>query len=145
MAADISIITITQAIQQAVAPVFLLAGIGGLLNVLTGRLARIIDRSRSLYQRLEHATDERADGIRQELETLTRRGRVVHRAIGFSTGSALLVCVVIALLFINAVMGWHSDTSIAVLFILAMVCLIISLTGFLREIQLATRVMLNGP
>jgi hypothetical protein len=145
MVAELSIITLAQAIQQSVAPVFLLAGIGGILNVLTGRLARIIDRSRSLYQRLEHVTDEREEGIREELRTLTRRGRVVHRAIGFSTGSALLVCLVIAMLFVNAVMGWHSDTPIAVLFILAMVCLIISLTGFLREIQLATRVMLNGP
>jgi hypothetical protein len=128
MVAELSIITLAQAIQQSVAPVFLLAGIGGILNVLTGRLARIIDRSRSLYQRLEHVTDEREEGIREELKTLTRRGRVV-----------------IAMLFVNAVMGWHSDTPIAVLFILAMVCLIISLTGFLREIQLATRVMLNGP
>ena len=145
MAAELTVITITHAIQQAVAPVFLLAGIGGILNVLTGRLARIIDRSRALHQRLEHATDERAAAIRTELHTLTKRGRVVHRAIGFSTGSALLVCVVIAHLFINAVMGWHAGTPVAVLFILAMIFLIVSLTGFLREIQLATRVMLNGP
>lgn len=145
MAADLATVTITHAIQQAVAPVFLLAGIGAILNVLTGRLARIIDRSRSLHQRLEHASDDIAAAIRDELETLTKRGRVVHRAIGFSTGSALLVCVVIAVLFVNGVMGWASGLVVAGLFILAMGFLIASLTGFLREIQLATRVMLNGP
>lgn len=145
MAADMTVVTITHAIQQAVAPVFLLAGISGLLNVLTGRLARIIDRSRSLHQRLEHATDERAAAIHVELDTLTKRGRVVHRAIGYSTGSALMVCVVIALLFVNAVMGWDGGLMVAGLFILAMIFLIVSLMGFLREIQLATRVMLNGP
>lgn len=138
-------ITITQAISQAVAPVFLLAGISGLLNVLTSRLARIIDRSRVLHQRLENADEARAAAINEELATLTKRGHAVHRAIGFSTASALLVCVVIALLFLNAVMGWHSETLIGSLFVLTMLCLIISLTGFLREIQLATRIMLNGP
>ncbi|MFT6552710.1 MAG: NADH/NAD ratio-sensing transcriptional regulator Rex, partial [Zhongshania marina] len=59
MAVDIEVVTITHAIQQAVAPVFLLAGIGGILNVLTNRLARIIDRSRNLHHRLETVSEER--------------------------------------------------------------------------------------
>ena len=136
MAVDIEVVTITHAIQQAVAPVFLLAGIGGILNVLTNRLARIIDRSRNLHHRLETVSEERSMVIRDELSMLTRRARVVHRAIGFSTASALLVCVVIALLFLSAV---------AALFVLAMCFLIVALSGFLREVQLATRIMLNGP
>ena len=145
MAVDIEVITITHAIQQAVAPVFLLAGIGAILNVLTNRLARIIDRSRALHLRLEAVNEERRDVIREELAMLTRRARVVHRAIGFSTTSALLVCVVIALLFISAVLGWNSSVLVAALFVFAMGFLICALTGFLREIQLATRIMLNGP
>lgn len=145
MAAEFAVVTITQAIQQSVAPVFLLAGIGGILNVLTSRLARIIDRSRALHTRLEHANEDRAPVIRDELNTLTQRGRIVHRAIAYSTGSALLICVVIAMLFISAVMSWNNSIFIAGLFILAMCFLIASLSGFLREIQLATRIMLNGP
>ena len=58
MAVDISVVPITHAIQQAVAPVFLLAGIGAILNVLTNRLARIIDRSRNLHARLDGRTGE---------------------------------------------------------------------------------------
>ncbi|MBQ0797252.1 DUF2721 domain-containing protein [Zhongshania sp.] len=145
MAVDIEVVTITHAIQQAVAPVFLLAGIGGILNVLTNRLARIIDRSRNLHHRLESVSDARGATIRDELGMLTRRARVVHRAIGFSTASALLVCMVIALLFISAVIGWNSSLVVASLFVFAMCFLIAALTGFLREIQLATRIMLNGP
>jgi hypothetical protein len=145
MAVDIEVVTITHAIQQAVAPVFLLAGIGGILNVLTNRLARIIDRSRNLHHRLETVSEERSMVIRDELSMLTRRARVVHRSIGFSTASALLVCVVIALLFLSAVVGWNSSLVVAALFVLAMCFLIVALSGFLREVQLATRIMLNGP
>ncbi|MFT6551668.1 MAG: Flp pilus assembly protein TadB [Zhongshania marina] len=123
----------------------MLAGIGGILNVLTNRLARIIDRSRNLHHRLETVSEERSMVIRDELSMLTRRARVVHRAIGFSTASALLVCVVIALLFLSAVVGWNSSLVVAALFVLAMCFLIVALSGFLREVQLATRIMLNGP
>lgn len=145
MAADIAVVTITHAIQQAVAPVFLLAGIGALLNVLTSRLARIIDRSRNLHARLEMVGETRSDVIHEELRILSRRARIVNRAIGFSTISALLVCTVIASLFVSAVVGWKSALLVAGLFIMAMLCLIISLLSFLREIQLGTRVILNGP
>jgi dolichol kinase len=143
--ADMAVVTVTQAIQQSVAPVFLLAGIAGILNVLTSRLSRIIDRSRALHLRLDSASEDRKSPIQGELVTLTRRGRVVHRAIAYGTGSALLVCLVIALLFVSAIMGWNNSVAIALLFILAMGFLIAALCGFLREIQLATRVMLNGP
>jgi hypothetical protein len=42
---------IQQAIQLAIAPVFLLSGIAALLVVMTNRLARIVDRARDLEQR----------------------------------------------------------------------------------------------
>ena len=145
MAADIAVVTITHAIQQAVAPVFLLAGIGALLNVLTNRLARIIDRSRNLHARLEMLGEERSATVHDELGVLSQRARIVNRAIGFSTISALLVCTVIATLFMSALAEWKGAYLVAGLFIMAMLCLIISLCSFLRAIQLGTRVILNGP
>jgi len=145
MVADIAVVAITHAIQQAVAPVFLLAGVGAILNVLANRLSRIVDRSRALHARLETVSDERRQGIDRELTVLVRRGRVVHWAIGFATTSALLVCLVIATLFVSAVAEWNSGLMVVALFVLAMLFLISALIGFLREIQLATRVILNGP
>lgn len=145
MAADIAVVSITHAIQQAAAPVFLLAGIGAILNVLANRLSRIVDRSRELHGRLESSAPSRRGGIEREVQVLVQRGRVVHRAIGFATTSALLVCFVVAILFISAVMQWNGGIVVAALFVLAMLFLISALVGFLREIQLATRVMLNGP
>ena len=145
MTTELGVVPITNAIQQAVAPVFLLAGIGAILNVLATRLARIVDRSRELHARRENVKAETLLQIDWELGILAKRGRVVHRAIGFATVAALFVCLVIAILFISAVADWHSGMVVAALFVLAMVSLITALAGFLREIQLATRVMLSGP
>ena len=145
MAVDISVVPITHAIQQAVAPVFLLAGIGAILNVLTNRLARIIDRSRNLHARLEMVGPGKSETIHTELVVLTKRARVVNRAIGYGTVSALLVCTVIATLFISAVAEWNSGMFVVALFVLAMLFLIVSLLSFLREIQMAMKVILNGP
>ena len=108
MTTELGVVPITNAIQLAVAPVFLLAGIGAILNVLATRLARIVDRSRELHARRENVKAETQLQIDWELDILVKRGRVVHRAIGFATVAALLVCLVIAILFISAVADWHS-------------------------------------
>ncbi|MEP6793263.1 MAG: DUF2721 domain-containing protein, partial [Saprospiraceae bacterium] len=42
---------ISGAIQLALGPVFLLTGIAGMLNVMSGRLSRIIDRGRTLMEK----------------------------------------------------------------------------------------------
>lgn len=68
---DVSIIA--HAIQLAVAPVFLLTGIGALLSVMTNRLGRVIDRARRV-EGLWANLDESARGdARRELEFLARR------------------------------------------------------------------------
>ena len=50
MPADAGTGVIAHAIQLAVAPVFLFTGIAGVLAVVANRLARVIDRARSLEQ-----------------------------------------------------------------------------------------------
>ncbi len=92
---------IAHLIQLSIAPVFLLTGVGTLLNVLSGRLARIIDRARVLEQRLDTPHPLHADAIGNELHVLERRGRLIYHAIKLSTISALLVCFVIAALFVS--------------------------------------------
>lgn len=83
---------IAHLIQLSVAPVFLLTGIATLLNVLSGRLARIIDRARVLEQRLDSPDPHHAAVIGNELRVLERRGRLIYHAIKLSTIAALLVC-----------------------------------------------------
>jgi hypothetical protein len=128
------ITTVAHVIQLAVAPVFLLTGIGAILNVITSRLARIVDRSRVLI-----GSNERDDPAhKQEMATLSRRSRWVHWAVGLCTMSALLICIVIAALFVGSETGIDPYQAVSLLFISAMLTLIFGLLCFLREVFLAT-------
>ena len=74
-----SIEAMAQVIQLSVAPVFLLAGIAGLLGVLSTRLARIIDRARVIERRIPQAkTDEQRALLRRETKVLWRRVALVN-------------------------------------------------------------------
>src|ERR1700757_3833538 len=125
---------IAHLIQLSIAPVFLLTGVGTLLNVLSGRLARIIDRARLLEQRLETPEPLRAAAIMNELRVLKRRGRLIYHAIKLSATSALLVCFLIAALFATSMLHHSTRLIISGLFIAAMLASIVSLTLFLREV-----------
>jgi hypothetical protein len=124
---------IAHVIQLAVAPVFLLSGVGITLTVLTNRLARIIDRARYLQTQ-----DTANQKVHEELEILSRRAQLINRAITLSTTCALLVCVLIATLFLAAFLNRELAGLIAVLFVVAMLAFIGALLSFLREIGLAT-------
>jgi hypothetical protein len=124
-------------IQLSIAPVFLLTGIGTLLNVLSGRLARIIDRAHVLEQRLDTPEASHAAAAVNELHVLERRGRLIYHSIKLSTTSALLVCVVIAALFASSILHYSAYLVVAGFFIAAMLSSIVSLTLFLREVYLA--------
>ena len=126
--------TVAHVIQLAVAPVFLLTGIGAILNVITSRLARIVDRSRVLV----NSDGQIKPALKDEVTLLTRRTRWVHWAVSLCTISALLVCIVIAALFVGAVSGFDPSRTVSLLFILAMLALILGLLCLLREIFLAT-------
>jgi Protein of unknown function (DUF2721) len=128
---------IAHLIQLSIAPVFLLTGVGTLLNVLSGRLARIIDRARALEQQLEAPDPNRTDAIVNELHVLERRGRLIYHAIKLSTSSALLVCFLIAALFASSMLHYSTRLIVSGLFIAAMLASIVSLTLFLREVYFA--------
>ena len=126
-------------IQLSIAPVFLLTGVGTNMLVLTNRLARIIDRSRALEERGESVDIQIPDERReQEMEIFFRRAQKINRAITLSTTCALLICVVVAALFLGDALNLRLGTLIATLFVLAMVALTGSFIYLLREILLAT-------
>jgi hypothetical protein len=131
-AANVTIVA--HVIQQAVAPVFLLTGVGAILSVLTNRLARVVDRYRSLNDSCEDVRTSH----KKEIETLSRRARLIHWAISLCTVCALFICIVIAALFVGSETGIDPSGTISMLFIAAMLALISGLLCFLREIALAT-------
>jgi hypothetical protein len=130
--------TIAHVIQLSVAPVFLLTGIAGLLNVLTGRLARIIDRARVLERSLLVDDASLHGKAHDMLRILAIRARWINIAISLCVASAILVAAVVMVLFASAFFARNSTAALAGLFITAMVALICGLVFFLREIYLAT-------
>ncbi len=142
---DVGISAVAHAIQLAVAPVFLLSGIGAMLAVLTNRLSRIIDRARSLESQLPTSPSASAASIHSELKTLARRARDISRAIMLCTVTALLVCGVIATLFVGAFGRFDTSVPVALLFVAAMIAFIAGLLFFLHEISIATARLRIGP
>ena len=134
-----SVSAIAHTIQLAVAPVFLLAGIGSILNVLAARLARVVDRARTLEAQLLASTDGERILLTSQLKLLDRRMALAHRAIGFCTASALFVCLVVAVLFLGDITDRGSAQVVAGMFIAAMGLIVAGLTLFLIEINIATR------
>jgi len=135
---------IARVIQLSVAPVFLISGIAALLGVLSGRLARLVDRARILEASIAAEDEEASAPVREELNVLSRRSKLIYRAITFGTTSALLICFVIASLFISALAAYPISKIVGGLFIAAMLALIATLLFFLREVFLATRALRIG-
>lgn len=133
-----TITTVAHVIQLAVAPVFLLTGIAAILGVLINRLGRVVDRFRALEKGSPNALANEKAMHGTEMVTLSRRARLIHWAISLCTIAALLICIVVATLFIGSSMGVELSGTIASLFIVAMLALISGLLSFLREISLAT-------
>ena len=135
---EIQLGDVSHIIQLAIAPVFLLTGVGTNLMVLTNRLARIIDRSRVVEERLRATGEPDPPQYGPELTTLYSRAHLINRAITLSTSCALLICLVIATLFLGDALDLNLAKLIALLFVLAMMALIGSFIYLLREIFIAT-------
>jgi hypothetical protein len=136
---SVNIGDVAHAIQLALAPVFLLTGIAGILNVMAGRLARIIDRGRHLSENPIPPDLQPADTLQVELESLERRRHLASAAITACTLAALLVCTVIAALFLEVLLRIELKWLVGVVFTGSTLALVVGLAYFLREVHLATR------
>ena len=141
---DAGITTIAHVIQLAVAPVFLLSGIGAMLAVMTNRLGRIVDRARVLEDRAIRLSIAPLPMVTSELAYLSQRSRLISYAITLCTLTALLISAVIGVLFLDAFFEFGVSTVVAILFITAMLSFFIGLLTFLREIFLATATVRIG-
>ena len=126
--------SLPKAIQLSVSPVFLLAGIGAMMNVLSGRLGRSVDRARSLKNR-EHDLNE---SEWEEFRLIRQRMRLVIRSIELLSVSILLISCVVAVIFLAVALEINLSILVAPLFIAAMMMLTGASFCFLREIKLAS-------
>lgn len=129
--------TIAQTISLSLSPVFMLAGIGALLNVLAGRLSRVIDRARVVEQLHPKSTGPEHDRHVRELRLLDRRITIINAALFLAVASAVMTCVVVVLLFVAELAKLHFGTFVALAFIVAMLLLIASLIGFIVEVRVS--------
>jgi len=144
-AAAAGIQSIGEVIRLAVAPVFLLSGVGIMLTVLTNRLARAVDRARLLEGRAAQAPQQPVDAdVARQLGVLARRARLLSKAITLLTVCALLVSMVVVMLFLAAFFEFGVVRTIAVLFIAAMIAFVAALLYFLREVFIATAAIRIG-
>jgi hypothetical protein len=132
-----SLTTVVNTIQIAIAPVFLLAGIGAILNVMVGRLARIIDRARVVEALHPRSSGPEHDRHVWELRLIDKRVTVINNAIFLCVASALAVCLVVALLFVSQLTKLHFGPIVAIFFILAMLLLMGALILFLVEVRMS--------
>lgn len=130
-----SLIDVSKAIQLALAPVFLLTGIAGILNVIATRLARVIDRGRALTEGRVNLSD--TNQLAFELGTLERRRHFASVAITACTIAALLLCMVIGTLFLEVMLDVPLKWLIGILFAASTLGLVVGLAYFLREVHLA--------
>ena len=127
-------------IQMSVAPVFLLVAIGSILNVVTSRLGRVVDRARNLEDRVANGSrDPESERYRIELKALERRMIFSHWAINFLSIAALVVAALVAVVFIADTGSEDHSSLISGLFITAVIGIMAGISCFIVEISVATR------
>jgi hypothetical protein len=125
-------------IQLALAPIFLIVGIGTLVNVATGRVSRVIDRAR-WFENLAREEPERINQkARREIRALNKRMRLANWSINFLIGSAVITCINVMLVMVNGLIIANLDTTIIVTFMICMTFLTGGLIAFFLEVSLAT-------
>jgi hypothetical protein len=138
-------VDIAHLIQVALTPIFLISAIGVTLNVLTNRLARIVDRARAMEREaLRPDYAHHGGDVHTALRVLERRARYINAAITLITISALFIALVVVMLFVNAFLRWDLAAFIACMFILSMLALAAALLAFLIEVRIATNTLRIG-
>jgi hypothetical protein len=129
------------AIQLAVAPVFLLTAVAALIGVLATRLGRIIDRARVIEEKLEARSVTNEEAAYLELSRARLRGSIVNFALGLLTVSATLIGVTVVSLFLGGTTQAHTETLILWSFLGGLFSFILALLCFLIETLLATQAL----
>lgn len=138
--------TVTHGIQLAVAPVFLLTAVSGMIGAVAGRLSRIIDRGRVLEEKLRlNAEPVLAPQWGAELAMLRKRGLLANSTIGLLTLCAFMIGLTIVVLFLGETTAIRGVDKLAIYAFLAGVsCFMAALCCFFAETLMATRILKFG-
>lgn len=126
-------------IQVALTPVFLLSGIGGLLNVFSTRLGRVSDRVDLLAQQIASADPREASRLAAQLAYLRRRSMLLDAAVVLAAIGAGATCLAALVLFIGALRETMTDVALFASFGFALACTMLAVGTFVAELLLAGR------
>ncbi|MEN9933043.1 MAG: hypothetical protein RIS17_1616 [Pseudomonadota bacterium] len=130
---------IAQTIQLALAPVFVLVAVGNILNLLSSRLGRVVDRSRKLQERHLQVEGRDRDEVVAEIRMIDRRIFLITRAIRLMVTSGLFVGTTVAVLFLEELVKLNLQRLAAATFLIAVGLLMWALVLFLRETQVSAQ------
>lgn len=130
---------IAQTIQLALAPVFVLVAIGNILNLLSSRLGRVVDRSRHLQEQHMSTEGSDHDEVVAEIRMIDRRISLITRAIRLMVVSGLFIGTTVAVLFLEELANLNLQRVAAATFLIAVALLMWALVLFLRETQIAAQ------
>jgi hypothetical protein len=122
-------------LQVAIGPVILISGVGLLLLTLSNRFGRAVDRSRQLAREMREMSATDRDRLVGQVEILYRRARLIRLSITMAAVSVLLAALLIIVLFLTALLQVEIGPVIILLFVSCLICLIVSLISFIREIN----------
>jgi hypothetical protein len=128
-------------IQLSITPVILLSGVSGLLITLTNRLGRIVDRTRALARESQGAAGAAREHIERQLEIMWQRAKLLRLAVTLAGSSMLLSCVLVVVIFLDAIMHREFTLELVTVFISSVLLLIAALAVFLRDIHVSLRAL----
>jgi hypothetical protein len=128
---------VAHTIQLSLTPVFLLVAIGNILNLLSTRLGRIVDRSRFLQERHGVTAGAEHDIVVLELRCVARRFDLTSRAIRLLVLAGIAIGMTVATLFVQEMAGHPLNHVAAILFLIAVGLLMWGLALFLAETKVA--------
>jgi hypothetical protein len=129
---------VAQTIQLALAPVFVLVAIGNIMNILSNRLSRVVDRSRLLREWYGKTSGAEHDAVVREMRIVAERIKLINRAILLLVLSGLTIGLVVAMLFLEELAAVPLQSFAAGAFIVAIALLMMALMQFMIETRHAT-------
>ncbi|HAT39145.1 MAG TPA: DUF2721 domain-containing protein [Polynucleobacter sp.] len=141
---DASIDAITNNIQLALAPVFLLTAVATFINAISGRLARSVDRMHSIRRAIDEGQVKDPALLRnmhKDANEVKVRGRLCTAAIFFDVLSGVFISLTVLELFFFQAGAVRSLQTMYVIwtFVLGLIFFMTSLAIVLAEIVYAYR------
>ncbi|WP_341643736.1 DUF2721 domain-containing protein [Thauera sp. SDU_THAU2] len=142
MSLPVDVASVTHSVQLAVAPVFFLTAVAGMIGAVAGRLARIIDRARVLDERVRTSADqELIKRLLMELTILRKRGRIANFSIGCLALCGFCIGITIVSLFLGQ--AWETQWPLVAMacFLVGVLSFLVALGCFMWETVLATHLL----